>query len=317
MTNRKFKRYIGDNPKAVEIMEMLGFKLGFGDLSLDEVCAQNGVNSDLFTTLCEIYTEDHPQIDLDNLKTSDIPVIISFLRLTHKNYLETSLDSLHDGVHRMTQHCTQENAQIVNRFFDEYDSEMKKHIEYEDNVVFAYIEGLLQGRKDTMLSIGMLSEVHTNVDEKLEDFKNIVMNYLPSSSTSHERYDVLIRILEIEQALRRHMDVEDKILMPLAEILEEDDVDEPADKEPQSVQHPSGTISDIPDTLLSEREKEIITEVARGLTNKEIADKLFISVFTVTTHRKNISRKLGIKSIAGLTAYALMNGYLKQEDIRL
>ncbi len=312
MTNKKFKRYIGDNPKSVEIMEMLGFKLGFGDLSLDEVCMQNGVNPDLFTTICDVYSDEHPQIDLEALGISDLPVLINFLKLTHKNYLETSLDALHENVHRMSSHCSPENSVIVNRFFDEYDAEMKKHIEYEENVVFNYIENLLKGKRDSMLSIDMLSEVHNSVDEKLEDFKNIVMNYLPASSTSHERYLVLVEIMNISQSLKHHIDVEDKVLLPLAEMLEEGKDDSPATE--QGVRH-IGNITDIPDTVLSDREKQIITEVARGLTNKEIADKLFISVFTVTTHRKNISRKLGIKSIAGLTAYALMNGYLKQEDI--
>lgn len=314
MTNRKFKRYIGDNPKIVEIMQMLGFSLGFGDLSVDEVCKQNGVNPELFAALCDIYTDEHSQPDIDNLGVSDIPVLLSFLHLTHSSYLETSLDRLHEAVHRMTEHCSPENSLIVNRFFDDYDAEMKKHIEFEENVVFKYINGLLNGEKDSMLSIGMLNEMHSNVDEKLEDFKNIVMNYLPPSSTSDDRYDVLIEIMGISQALRHHMAAEDKLLLPLAEMLEEEDVNTLEVKAPE---RSGGSLSDIPDTLLSEREREIIAEVARGLTNKEIADKLFISVFTVTTHRKNISRKLGIKTIAGLTAYALMNGYIKESDIKL
>lgn len=64
--------------------------------------------------------------------------------------------------------------------------------------------------------------------------------------------------------------------------------------------------------VLSPREKEIVTLVAEGYINKEIADKLGLSVFTVTTHRKNISQKLGIRSIAGLTVYAMMNGLVKK-----
>jgi DNA-binding NarL/FixJ family response regulator len=58
---------------------------------------------------------------------------------------------------------------------------------------------------------------------------------------------------------------------------------------------------------LSQREKEIITYVVKGLTNKEIADKLCLSVHTVITHRRNIARKLQIHSPAGLTIYAIVN----------
>lgn len=68
--------------------------------------------------------------------------------------------------------------------------------------------------------------------------------------------------------------------------------------------------------LLSERETDILKYVAMGLTNKEIADKLFISIHTVITHRKNISAKLGIKTIAGFTVYALINHIVSPENIR-
>ena len=67
---------------------------------------------------------------------------------------------------------------------------------------------------------------------------------------------------------------------------------------------------------LTIREKDIIRDVALGLSSKEIADKNFISPHTVVTHRKNISRKLGIKSISGLTIYAIINKLVSVDDIR-
>ncbi len=66
---------------------------------------------------------------------------------------------------------------------------------------------------------------------------------------------------------------------------------------------------------LSEREKEIVELVALGKTNKEISDKLFISPHTVITHRKNITAKLGIKTIAGLTVYAILNGIIDTDNV--
>ena len=66
---------------------------------------------------------------------------------------------------------------------------------------------------------------------------------------------------------------------------------------------------------LSMREIEVLSLVARGFINKEIADKLSISLATVITHRKNITEKLGIKSISGLTIYAVMRGYVEADSI--
>lgn len=66
--------------------------------------------------------------------------------------------------------------------------------------------------------------------------------------------------------------------------------------------------SAVPDSQLSGREREVLRELAGGKTNKEIADTLCISINTVITHRKNISSKLGIHSVSGLSLYAVMNG---------
>lgn len=66
---------------------------------------------------------------------------------------------------------------------------------------------------------------------------------------------------------------------------------------------------------LSERELEILTAVAKGMTNKEIADLHTISVHTVISHRKNITRKTGIKTVSGLTVYALLNNLIDQTDM--
>lgn len=67
---------------------------------------------------------------------------------------------------------------------------------------------------------------------------------------------------------------------------------------------------------LSQREKEIITCVVKGMTNKAIADKLFLSIHTVITHRRNIARKLQIHSPAGLTIYAIVNKLVELQDIK-
>ena len=66
---------------------------------------------------------------------------------------------------------------------------------------------------------------------------------------------------------------------------------------------------------LSSREKEILVCVAKGMLNKEIADYYNISIYTVITHRKNITRKTGIKTVAGLTVYALLNNLIDINSI--
>lgn len=68
---------------------------------------------------------------------------------------------------------------------------------------------------------------------------------------------------------------------------------------------------------LSQREKEIVGCIVKGMTNKEIAEQLYISVHTVITHRRNITRKLQIHSAAGLTIYAIVNKLVELNEVKL
>lgn len=77
------------------------------------------------------------------------------------------------------------------------------------------------------------------------------------------------------------------------------------------------TVQDSDGHDLSLREKEILVCVAKGMLNKEIADHCNLSIHTVITHRKNITRKTGIKTVAGLTVYALLNNLIDSNSIEL
>lgn len=79
----------------------------------------------------------------------------------------------------------------------------------------------------------------------------------------------------------------------------------------------SGTMTGDTNKELSTRETDVLQLIVKGITNKEIADKLSISLNTVLTHRKNITAKLGIKTVSGLTFYAIMNGIISGDDIEL
>lgn len=69
------------------------------------------------------------------------------------------------------------------------------------------------------------------------------------------------------------------------------------------------------DVELSKRETDVLIAIAKGMMNKEIADQMNLSVHTVISHRKNITRKTGIKSVSGLTVYALLNNLINEKDL--
>jgi DNA-binding NarL/FixJ family response regulator len=78
-------------------------------------------------------------------------------------------------------------------------------------------------------------------------------------------------------------------------------------------------VSDVPEqsgSILSEREIDVLKLLTSGNANKEIADKLNISINTVITHRKNISQKTGIKSVSGLTIYAVLKNHISIDNLK-
>lgn len=103
------------------------------------------------------------------------------------------------------------------------------------------------------------------------------------------QYDAAIMLYDSEERLQQVIDY----VLGIEDETEEDDSEE-----------------------LSGREKEVLIEVVKGFTNKEIAQRLNLSIYTVLTHRRNIARKLGIHSQAALVIYALSKGLISIQDIR-
>ena len=91
----------------------------------------------------------------------------------------------------------------------------------------------------------------------------------------------------------------------------------PSGRHPHEAQHEGGVVSDTATeaSLLSQREKEVLALLVKGYINKEIADKLNISLTTVIFHRNNISEKLKTRSLGRLTIYAVLNNIVSLSDI--
>ncbi len=134
--------------------------------------------------------------------------------------------------------------------------------------------------------------VHANV-------KCIALNCNITDNSILQAYDESITLYEDIESLQ------EKILRVAACLGEEE-----AEEKDYSIQN-------VETEQLSQREKEIVICVVKGMTNKEIADQLFLSVHTVNTHRRNIARKLEIHSAAGLTIYAIVNKLVELNEVKL
>ncbi len=223
--------------------------------------------------------------------------ILNFLRKSHRYYRDVMVPNLATGLERLTEPCTEQQRQTLWKFFTEYKQELLNHFSYEENVAFPYIEAMLGGERSALFSMVEYEQNHSNVQEKLDDLKNLIIKYRPAECREEDVNQVLYCLYALEMDLEKHTFIEDDVLIPAATRLEERVA---VSKETEK---------------LSAREKEILVSVARGKLNKEIADEHNISINTVITHRKNITRKIGIKTVAGLTVYALLNNLIDMNSV--
>ena len=301
---------IKDNSQLLMVINRFGISLGFGEKSVKEICEEQGVDTDTFLDVANFisgYAESFENIS--------IPSLINYLKRAHTFFLDYNLPTIRRRLIDSIDYSDSAGmAQLIIKFYDEYVAEVRRHMEYEDNVVFSYVEGLLDGQLNSNYTIRSFAEKHNHIEPKLNELKNIIINYYPERGND-QLTSVLFDIVSCERDLSSHCQVEDCMFVPAVEVLEEEI------KTQGYANSPNGqtVFSDEEEQLelLSSREKDIVRCVAMGLSNKEIADYLNLSIHTVTTHRRNIASKLQIHSMAGLTIYAIANKLVDLKDIKL
>lgn len=221
----KLADIISHDHELLPIIERLNIKLGFGDSDIAQVCKRYDLSVDLFLMICNVYSFENYTPNTSTLKITDIPHIVSYLRASHHYYIKNFFPSLHKNIHKMVQSCDEASQIALNRFYDNYDAEAANHFEYEENVVFPYIENLIQKNtsQKNEYSIEQFERNHTNIEEKLNDLKSIVIKYIPEENSNAARFEVVNNIFQIERDLMKHTLVENKLLIPLVSKLEQNE----------------------------------------------------------------------------------------------
>ena len=302
---------IRDNYNILQSLGSFGISLGFGDKTVRDVCEMQQV--DTYTFLAIVNFTINGYREHEDIQNLSVPTMLHYLKASHAFYIDFELPI----IRRELIDALDENdnlARLILKLYDEYAHAIKNHMQYEEKNVFPYVESLIKGQLTSDYDIETFSKHHIQIDQKLRELKSIIIKYLPSDGLHNNQLTAtLFNIYNCEEWLMQHSSVEEQIFIPairhLQIKLKQNDV---------SVKI-STMINRTPDNsnALSDREKDVIISLVQGMTNKEIADHLFISVNTVITHRRNIARKLQIHSSAGLTIYAIVNNLVDISTVKL
>lgn len=304
--NDRMRDIIDDNSILLTVINRFSISLGFGDRTVAEICNENNVDIDTFLAVINLVGgREIPGCDV-----SPLP-LIGYLRKSHSFILNFTLPAIKktliEGIQQTT---TYEVAMVIMKFYDSYMEEVRQHMEYEDSVIFPYVENLLEGKINNKFRISDFSSRHEHMAGSLDELKELFI-YQYNQKDNELISIALLHIIMCGNDLMSHCEIENKLLFPAASRLEDSLRDRICPENDNANQEEQETSTD---DDLTAREKEVLTYVAKGLSNKQIADQMNLSFYTITTYRKNISAKLNIHSTAGLVIYAILHSLIEIND---
>lgn len=292
-----------DEHHLFQMLSRFGIPLGFGEKNVREVCKESNVDVTTFLAVAN-YVKVGPEVASYYVDKVSAAALTDYLKRAHSYFLDFQLPDIRRRLVSSI-NCSDANevAFLILQFFDEFMRDVRHHMEAENKKMFRSVDQLLQGGSISDTQFLQFAHSNESFNHKLPELKNLIIKYYKGDGPNELLNTVLFDLFNCEEDLQLHRGVENDLFLPAVELLMERTKGQPLQKNEN-------------DESLSEREREIVICFARGMSNKDVADKLFISINTVLTHRKNIFRKLDIHSISGLTIYAVVNGLITLDEIR-
>ena len=261
--------------ELIPVFNRFGVRLGVGDKTVADICAEHGLNTDFVLTILNVYVSETFLPDAV-LSLFEAEPVADYFQRTAENYLR-------DLVPNIEKHL---NAFIA--------------LSGADNKELATLRGLFAQFKEKLTASLQNDDNHCDnlPDDLLHDLKCILIKHVSGEYNQNLCHAVIFSISALEKDLSVHNRLRNNVYCPKFEKWNAADRKTFVSNEEKN------------ENQLTNRETEILKLIVQGLLNKEIADKLNISLNTVLTHRKNIIAKTGIKTVSGLTFYCIRNGLI-------
>lgn len=309
----RMRDLLDDNSLLLPALSRFGISLGFGDQTVGEVCSKANVDTHTFL---EIVNFINGSREPDYRRVS-VTTLVRYLRSAHTYFLDYVLPNIRRRLIEAiaSGRSSSDISLVILKFYDEYVEEVRRHMEFENTVVFDYVESLLDGKLAGNFSISEFRDNHKPIAEKLNEIKEILICHFTAESGRVDLLNsLLFDIVICERDLITHCEVEDQLFVPAIEALEQKALEEIVEDDDDSQSSVDSRLDANGDIVLTPRERDIVAYIARGMQNKEIAEELFLSVHTVATHRRNICAKLNIHSASGMTIYAILHGLISIDE---
>ena len=313
-SDTKLADIITENETLIPVLNRFGIKLGVGDKSIKSVCREAHIHSDLLVCIINTLTDAHYN-PTETLQTFSVLQLVEYLK-KENSYFEQELVIIEKHINAFVKKSADKNdsLHLLQKIFGEFYRQMTSFIQQKETVLFPEIIRIYENYyspqdKKKNDKTTLFSDNGANaIFEKLSDIKKLLIKHIGGEYDENLFYSIVRFLSHFEKEIYNQQQIEKRILKSIVEEMQK------AQKQ-QSQKEKTGfnthiVISPSKNDILSPREKEVVKLVSTGFINKEIAEELQISLHTVISHRKNITEKLSIKTVSGLTTYAIMNGII-------
>ncbi|MDF1550448.1 MAG: hemerythrin domain-containing protein, partial [Bacteroidales bacterium] len=212
----KLTKVISADFSLLPVMNRFGIQLGIKDKTIAEICDEKQINTEFFLAIINTYHNPEYFPEKELLSFSPL-LIVEYLRKTHKHYIEyvfpqieNLLEKLIDSGGNQT-----EDLKIIKTFYIKYKNEWVLHIKEEEDNVFPYLRQMIEssGKIKSEYSMHSFEKEHSNVDDKLNDLKNLIIKYIEPSYDNNICNEFLMLLANFEKDSKDHARIEDKILL--------------------------------------------------------------------------------------------------------
>lgn len=210
---------ISDHYDLLLVIMRFGIPLGFGEKTVAQVCSERGVDCNTLLTVLNALSTECPTPGEEIWEAISPSTVVDYLQRSHHYFIDYKLPSLREQLALAIAGGPEHLSKLIFKFYDEYVSEVHKHMGYEDKTVFPYVRALINNQETKEYRIQIFSRRHDKIESKITELKNILIKYYPDG-TGYALTSVLHNIFATEADLASHNLIEDNLLVPLIEHLE-------------------------------------------------------------------------------------------------
>ncbi|MDI9604755.1 MAG: hemerythrin domain-containing protein [Bacteroidota bacterium] len=207
------------NINLMHILPRFKIDVGVGESTVKQICEERNISIPLFLMVCKVYSLDNYTISQATVDRIPVDQLLGYLHNSHTDYIENRVPSVIRSIIDITQSSYSSHFKA---FLQKYKEDTDIHFAYEEEVLFPYINALLNGEKTERYNIKEFQANHTNIQESLNDLKNLLVKYAPLEVEFEKKRKAISELFLLEEDLNKHHVIEDEILVAVVSAIEKE-----------------------------------------------------------------------------------------------